>query len=170
MLGLEGSPYALFGKVLFALTVLGGSQLLSLGLFAKTHARNIGLESSSRISEWVEKIFTLEKGLIVATGLVVVGLAMVLAQVVAGLGTIGAGGASASILILGLVSFVLGSKLWFDAFFLSMIMFRPPSGGVIPKPEADAGHGAAAVTRVSVAKEGLPSPVTRGVGQGTGIA
>jgi len=153
MLGLAGSPYTLFGKVIFALTVLGGSQLLTLGLFAKTHARSIGLESSSRISEWVEKIFTLEKGLIVATGLVIVGLGMALAQVIAGLGTVGAGGTSASVLILGLVSLVLGAKLWFDAFFLSMIMFRPPSRAMPAKPEADASHGSAAMTRVSAAQE-----------------
>lgn len=144
LLGFAGSPYALFGKVILALTALGGSQLLMLGLFAKTHAKSIGLESSSRISEWVEKIFTLEKGLIVGTGLVVVGLAMALAQVVAGLGTVGAGGASASILILGLVSLVLGAKLWFDAFFLSMIMVRPPTRYVITKPDSDTSFSAAA--------------------------
>lgn len=150
MLGLAGNPYALFGKVILALTALGGSQLLTLGLFAKTHAKSIGLENSSRISEWVEKIFTLEKGLIVGTGLVVVGLAMALAQVVAGLGTVGAGGASASILVLGLVSLVLGAKLWFDAFFLSMIMFRPPSRNMTARPEPETNFGAATVASVSV--------------------
>ena len=170
MLGLAGRSYALFGKVLFALTVLGGSQVLTLGLFAKTHAKSIGLESSSRITKWIEKIFTLEKGLIVATGLVVVGLAMVLAQVISGLGTISAGGAAASILILGLVSFVLGSKLWFDAFFLSMIMFRGPSGGGNPKPEPDVDYGATAVARVPIATENMVGPVSQGVGQGSGIA
>jgi glycosyltransferase involved in cell wall biosynthesis len=153
MLGLAGSPYALFAKVVLALIALGGSQLLTLGLFAKTHAKSIGLENSSRIPEWVEKIFTLEKGLIVGTGLVFVGLAMVLAQFVAGLGTVGAGGTSASILILGLVSLVLGAKLWFDAFFLGMITFRPPSGPAPPKPEPDPGLGTATVARVSAAKE-----------------
>jgi len=153
MLGLAGSPYTLFGKVILALTALGGSQLLTLGLFAKTHAKSIGLENSSRISEWVEKLFTLEKGLIVGTGLVVVGLAMVLAQVIAGFGTVGAGGASASILILGLVSLVLGGKLWFDAFFLSMIMFRPPTRNVPTRPDAETNFGGAVVASVAAGKE-----------------
>lgn len=170
MLGLAGNPYELFGKVVLALTALGGSQLLMLGLFAKTHAKSIGLESSSRISEWVERIFTLEKGLIVGTGLVVVGLVMALAQVVAGLGTVGSGGASASILILGLVSLVLGAKLWFDAFFLSMIMVRPPSRNVTAKPDLDASYGGPTMVRVAAAKEGMTGPVSRGVGQGSGIA
>lgn len=152
-LGVAGNRYTLFGKVVLALTALGGSQLLMLGLFAKTHAKSIGLESSSRISEWVEKIFTLEKGLIVGTGLVVVGLAMVIAQIVAGLGTVGAGGASASILILGLVSLVLGTKLWFDAFFLSMIMVRSPSRTVTTKPDREASFGGAAVARISAGQE-----------------
>jgi glycosyltransferase involved in cell wall biosynthesis len=153
MLGVAGNQYALFGKVVLALTALGGSQLLMLGLFAKTHAKSIGLESSSRISEWVEKIFTLEKGLIVGTGLVVVGLAMVLARVIAGLGAVGAGGTSASTLILGLVSLVLGSKLWFDAFFLSMIMVRPPSRTVTAKPDAEVSFSGPPVARVSAAKK-----------------
>lgn len=154
-LGFTG-PYALFAKVMLALTTLGGSQLLTLGLFAKTHAKSIGLESSSRMSEWVEKIFTLERGLIVGTGLAIVGLAMVLAQVIAGLGTVGTvgtGGASASILILGLVSLVLGAKLWFDAFFLSMIMFRPPSRNLPVKPEPEVTFNPGTIARVPATKE-----------------
>lgn len=151
-LGFTG-PYALFAKVMLALTTLAGSQLLTLGLFAKTHAKSIGLENSSRMSEWVEKIFTLERGLIVGTGLVIVGLAMVLAQVIAGLNAVGADGASASILILGLVSLVLGAKLWFDAFFLSMIMFRKPSRNLPAKPEPEISFSGAAVARISAVKE-----------------
>lgn len=154
LLGFRGSPYTLLVKVMFALMALGGSQLLMLGLFAKTHAKGIGLENSSRISEWVEKTFTLERGLIVGTGLAVLGAAMVLVQVIAGLETLGTGGMSASILILGLVSLVLGAKLWFDAFFLSMIMLKQPSRDVTTRPESAARLGGSMVVSVSVGKDG----------------
>jgi glycosyltransferase involved in cell wall biosynthesis len=154
LLGFAGSPYALLAKVMFALTALGGSQLLTLGLFAKTHAKSIGLENSNRISEWVEKTFTLERGLIVGAGLAVVGVAMILVQVIAGLETLGAGGTSASILILGLVSMVLGAKLWFDAFFLSMIMLKRPSRDVAARAESAASFGGPAVASVSAGKDG----------------
>jgi glycosyltransferase involved in cell wall biosynthesis len=127
LLGFKG-PDLLFTKVMLAFLTLGGSRLLMLGLFAKLHARGIGLENSSRASELVEKIFTLERGLVVATGLAAAGLSIVIAQAVAGLGTVAAGGTPASILILGLVCLALGGKLWFDAFFMSMVMLRRPQG------------------------------------------
>ena len=154
LLGFAGSPYTLLAKVMFALTALGGSQLLTLGLFAKTHAKSIGLENSSRMSEWVEKTFTLERGLIVGAGLGVLGVAMILVQVITGLRTLGDDGTSASILILGLVSLVLGAKIWFDAFFLSMIMLRQPSRDVAARPQSAASFSAASLAHVSIGQDG----------------
>jgi hypothetical protein len=63
---------------------------------------------------------------------------------------------------LGLVSLVLGSKLWFDAFFLTMIMFRPSGRHAATKPEPEA--------RVQAGTDGITAPVPRGIGQESGIA
>jgi glycosyltransferase involved in cell wall biosynthesis len=127
LLALSGSPRLLLAKVLLALLTLVGTQLLTLGLFAKTYGKRIGLEASTRVSEWVERTFTLERGLAVATGLGLAGLVTVIVSLSAGLGPLSDGGAAASILILGLLGVVLGCTLWFDAFFLSLVLLRRPA-------------------------------------------
>jgi glycosyltransferase involved in cell wall biosynthesis len=127
LLDLAGSTSALIGKILLALVTLAGSQLLTFGLFAKTYAKSIGLDKKSRVSEWVERTFTLEHGLASGAGLATVGLALVIRQSVEGWGPVAAGGQSASITILGLLGTVLGAKLWFDAFFLTMFHLRRPA-------------------------------------------
>jgi hypothetical protein len=127
LLALAGNPRLLLAKVLLALLTLVGSQLLTLGLFAKTYGKRIGLEASTRVSERVERTFTLERGLAVATGLGLAGLVTVIVQLSAGLGPLAAGGTAASVLILGLMGVVLGCTLWFDAFFLSLVLLRRPA-------------------------------------------
>jgi glycosyltransferase involved in cell wall biosynthesis len=138
LLSLAGSSFALTAKILLALVTLAGSQLLTLGLFAKTHAKGIGLDEKSRVPEWVEKTFTLEHGLIVGTGLAVVGLALVTHPFIEGRGSVAAGGLSASATILGLLSTVLGAKLWFDAFFLTIVLLKRPAPTVVAFRESDA--------------------------------
>ena len=134
LLGLTGSSSALTGKILLALVTLAGSQLLTFGLFAKTYAKSIGLDKKSRVSEWVERTFTLEHGLACGAGLATIGLALVIRQSVAGWGPVAAGGLSASTTILGLLSIVLGAKLWFDAFFLTMFQLKRPAPAVTVPP------------------------------------
>ncbi len=127
LLAMSGSSVALIGKVALALTAVSGSQVLIFGLFAKTHAKNVGLGTYSRVSEWVEKTFTLAHGMLVGTGLAIVGLGLVVSQLVADRQPIAAGGPSASLTILGLTAIVLGGKLWFDVFFLAMVRLKRPS-------------------------------------------
>jgi hypothetical protein len=127
LLDLAGSTSALIGKILLAMVTLAGSQLLTFGLFAKTYAKSIGLDKKSRVSEWVERTFTLEHGLACGAGLATAGLALVIRQSVEGWGPVAAGGLSASTTILGLLGTVLGAKLWFDAFFLTMFHLRRPA-------------------------------------------
>jgi hypothetical protein len=134
LLGTGGSSSALAGKIMLALVTLAGSQLLTFGLFAKTYAKSIGLDKKSRVSEWVERTFTLEHGLVCGAGLCTVGLAVVIRQSVAGWGPVEGGGLSASTTILGLLSTVLGASVWFDAFFLTMFHLKRPSPAVTLTP------------------------------------
>lgn len=133
-LGLGGSS-ALAVKILLALVTLAGSQLLTFGLFAKTYATSIGLGKKSRVSNWVERTFTLEHGLVCGAALAAVGVALLLRQSMAGWGPVAAGGPSASVTILGLLSAVLGASLWFDAFFLTMFHLKRPAPMVPAPPE-----------------------------------
>jgi glycosyltransferase involved in cell wall biosynthesis len=136
LLGAGGSSSALAGKIMLALVTLAGSQLLTFGLFAKTYAKSIGLDKKSRVSEWVERAFTLEHGLVCGAGLCMAGLAVVIHQSVEGWGPVAAGGLSASTTILGLLSTVLGASVWFDAFFLTMFHLKRPSPAVtLPSSE-----------------------------------
>jgi hypothetical protein len=134
LLGLTGSSSALIGKILLALVTLTGSQLLTFGLFAKTYAKSIGLDKKGRVSEWVERTFTLEHGLVCGAGLATGGLVLVIHQSVTGWGPVAAGGMSASTTILGLLGTVLGAKLCFDAFFLTMFQLKRPAPTVAAPP------------------------------------
>ena len=134
LLSLAGSSFALTAKILLAFVTLAGSQLLMLGLFAKTHAKGIGLDEKSRVSQWAEKTFTLEHGLVVGAGLAAVGLILVIHQFVDGWGPVAAGGLSASATILGLLCTVLGARLWFDAFFLTIVHLERPAPTVAVLP------------------------------------
>jgi hypothetical protein len=155
LLALPGSPRLLLGKVMLALLTLVGSQLLTLGLFAKTYGKRIGLEASTRVSEWAERIFTLERGLAVATGLGVAGLITVLVQLSSGFARLADGGAAASVLILGLLGVVLGCTLWFDAFFLSLVLLRRPAA-----EETDPAEPGVLETDT-----GLAEPIVTGLGE-----
>ncbi len=136
LLGITGSSSALTGKILLALVTLAGSQLLTFGLFAKTYAKTIGLDEKSRVSEWVERRFTLERGLVGGAGLATVGFALVVHQSIEGWGPVAAGGLSASTTILGLLGAVLGAQLWFDAFFLNIFHLKRHSPTVeLPSAE-----------------------------------
>ena len=75
----------------------------------------------------MERTFTLEHGLACGAGLATIGLALVIRQSVEGWGPVAAGGLAASTTILGLLATVLGAKLWFDAFFLTMCHLKRPA-------------------------------------------
>jgi len=130
LLGLTGSSSALTGKILLALVTLAGSQLLTFGLSAKAYEKCIGLHEKSRVSKWAGKPFTLEHGLVGGGGLAMVGSTLLIHQFVEGWGPVAAGGPSASVTILGLLSVVLGAKLWFDAFFLTIFQLKRPATAV----------------------------------------
>lgn len=136
LLWIPGGSDALVGKVALALLAVSGSQLLIFGLCAKAHARNVGLGDHSRVSEWVEKTFTLAHGVAVGAVLGLAGLALTASQTVIDPGRIGTGGVSASLTIVGLTAIVLGAKLWFDAFFLSVVRLKRPAQPPPSEPPA----------------------------------
>ena len=140
LLGLAGGSLVLTGKILLALVTLAGSQLLTFGLFAKTYAQGIGLDKKGRVSEWVERTFTIEHGLACGAVLAAVGLTLLVHQSTEGWGRLGAGGPSASTTILGLLSTVLGAEMWFNAFFLAMCHLNRPTAAVA-MPAAELGAG-----------------------------
>jgi glycosyltransferase involved in cell wall biosynthesis len=131
------SALGLMTKILMALLTLAGSQLLIFGLFAKTHVKTIGLDNKSRISDWVEKTFTLEHGLVAAGMFAGVGVLLVVRQFVVGWAAVPDGGTAASLAILGLLSTVLGAILSFDAFFLAMLGLRLPSPAGTPSSSTE---------------------------------
>ena len=75
LLGLGSSQLGLRLSALAVCVMLLGMQLLVLGLFAKTYARHVGLEAESPASRFVERAFTLERGLLVSVVLGLLGAA-----------------------------------------------------------------------------------------------
>jgi glycosyltransferase involved in cell wall biosynthesis len=61
-------------SILFALLTLAGSQAVIFGVFARTYAKSVGLEKPSGLSDWVERDFSLERGLLVGGLFVLAGL------------------------------------------------------------------------------------------------
>jgi hypothetical protein len=61
-------------SVLFSLVMLVGGQALVFGAFTRAYAKGLGLESESRLSDWVEKDFSLERGLFTGAVFVLAGL------------------------------------------------------------------------------------------------
>lgn len=121
LLGLMRSQLGLRLSALAVCVMLLGMQLLVLGLFAKTYARHLGLEGESPASRFVERAFTLERGLLVS------GLLGVLGAVIAAgslLGVVGGSSLDQQLAELGLGAVALGAQLGFCSFFLAF--FRPP--------------------------------------------
>ena len=126
LIGALGTSSILIGKILLALTVLGGSQLTMFGLFAKSIPRSVGIREHGRFSNWVDRTFTLERGLSCGAGVVLVGAALALRQFFVGWSAVGQGGTAASAAILGLMCIAVGVNLWFNAFFLAVLHLRGP--------------------------------------------
>ncbi len=69
-------------SILFTLLTLVGSQAVVFGVFARAYSKSVGFENPSRLSDWVEKDFSLERGLITGILFFVVGFGMDLAVLV----------------------------------------------------------------------------------------
>lgn len=121
LLGLTRSVLGLRLSTLALCIMLLGMQLLFMGLFAKTYAHRAGFEAESSASRFVERTFTLERGL-VASGLL--GLVGALIALGAAVGDIGGNLLDQQLLALGSGVIVLGAQCAFCSFFLAI--FRAP--------------------------------------------
>ena len=100
--------------------MLLGVQLLALGLFAKAYVQRAGLEAGSPASRFVERTFSLERGLLSGAVLALVGAALALASLVGNFGGRSLGTETAA---LGLAGLVLGAQLSFCSFFVAFFRF-----------------------------------------------
>jgi hypothetical protein len=121
LLGLARSDAGLRLSTLALCIVLLGMQLLFMGLIAKTYGHRAGFEAESPASRFVEKTFTLERGLLTGGLLGLVGALVVLGTVV---GDVGSWVLNDQLLALGSGVIVLGAQCAFCSFFLAI--FRAP--------------------------------------------
>jgi glycosyltransferase involved in cell wall biosynthesis len=157
VIGLVGQSALLFGSVtvghhllqvhfsiLAALLTLAGSQAAIFGVFAQTYAKSIGLDKPGVVSDWVERDFSLERGLVVGGIFILGGLTVdiaILAQWIShSLGALDAVRPA----IFALTLLVLGLQFVFAAFFLSLFKVRTHvipdvrhSSGKLTEPQAD---------------------------------
>jgi glycosyltransferase involved in cell wall biosynthesis len=111
-------------SILAALLTLAGSQAIVFGVFARTYAKSVGLDEPSALSDWVEKDFSLERGLVVGSLFLLGGLSIdvvILVQWIdRSLGALNAVRPA----IYALTLFVLGLQFVFASFFLSLFQVR----------------------------------------------
>ncbi len=118
LLGLTHSDLGLRLSTLALCIMLLGVQLLFMGLFAKTYAHRAGFEPESSASRFVERKFTLERGLAASGLLGLIGALIVLGTVVGG---VGGWVLNEQLLALGAGVMVLGAQCAFCSFFLAII-------------------------------------------------
>jgi hypothetical protein len=61
-------------SILLSMLTLVGTQALVFGAFGRAYGKSLGLDSDSRLSDWVERDFSLERGLVIGGVFVVAGL------------------------------------------------------------------------------------------------
>jgi len=111
-------------SILCALLTLVGSQAVVFGVFARTYAKSVGLEKPSALSDWVERDFSLERGLIVGALFFFVGLGIDVWILVDWINrSMGALDAIRPALY-SLTLMVLGMQFVFAAFFLTIFQVR----------------------------------------------
>ena len=108
--------------------MLLGMQLLVLGLFAKTYAHRAGFEAESPVSRFVERTFSLERGLFAGAVFGLLGAATAAGPI---LGVVGGASLDQELEGLGIGVMVLGAQLAFCSFFLAF--FRVSFDRTSPK-------------------------------------
>jgi glycosyltransferase involved in cell wall biosynthesis len=124
-------------SILFTMIAIVGSQALVFGVFARAYSKSVGFESPSRLSDWVEKDFSLERGLITGGLFVVVGLAMDLFVLVDWFSK-SFGALDAVRPALFAMTFVIfGLQMMFSSFFLSIFKIKIHAATKVSGPEAE---------------------------------
>ena len=120
----DGRSLNIHFSILCALLTLVGSQAIVFGVFARTYSKSVGLDKESALSDWVEKDFSLERGLIVGALFFFVGLGIdiwIFADWInRSMGALDAVRPA----LYALTLMVLGMQFLFAAFFLTIFQVR----------------------------------------------
>jgi glycosyltransferase involved in cell wall biosynthesis len=120
-----GGTQTLWGKVGCALIAILGSCLVTGGLFARTYSLRFGFEQPGRLSNWLDRAFSLDCGLLTGGGLTAVGMALVALQFVVGWGSASTDSASASEAIMAPLLVILGLQVCVGSFVLNIFQVLP---------------------------------------------
>jgi glycosyltransferase involved in cell wall biosynthesis len=111
-------------SILFALLTIVGSQALVFGTFARTYSKSVGFESESRLSDWVEKDFSLERGLIAGGMFFVAGFAVDLAILIEWIDRSMGPLDAVRPALFAMTFMTLGMQILFASFFLSIFRIK----------------------------------------------
>ena len=111
-------------SILFALMTIVGVQAMAFGAFARTYSKSVGFDRPSRLSDWVERDFSLERGLITGGVFFVAGLAVDVGILIAWVDR-SMGALDAIKPALFAMSFMaIGAQVLFASFFLSLFRIK----------------------------------------------
>jgi hypothetical protein len=139
LFGVSGGESTMVLKSLLAFALFVGVELLVLGAAATASTDQLLLGRARRISIWVSSGTAAKQAFVAGFVFTVVGAALLIYGSLAGWGTLGSAGPSASALVLSILLAALGVTLWFDAFFLSLFEAtwrRSPRVTESPRAEA----------------------------------
>lgn len=111
-------------SLFFALMTIVGFQALVFGVFARTYSKSVGFDKASRLSDWVEKDFSLERGLVTGGLFFIAGLAVDVGiffeWVNRSMGTLDA----IKPALFAMSFMAIGAQMLFAAFFLSIFRIK----------------------------------------------
>jgi hypothetical protein len=120
-----GGTQTLWSKVCCALIAILGGGLATGGLFASMYSRRFGFKQPGRLSNWLGRAFSLERGLLTGGGLTAVGMALVARQFVVGWGSTITDSRSASGAVVALLLVILGLQVCGGSFVLNVFQVLP---------------------------------------------
>lgn len=121
-------------SILFCLLTLLGAQALVFGVFTRAYAKSVGLESESGLSDWVEKDFSLERGLAIGAAFFLFGLVINAAVLFDWVNrSMGALNAIRPTLFAS-TFMVMGMQILFASFFLSIFRIKVHAVRAEPVP------------------------------------
>lgn len=106
---------ALSGQLLFSIAILIGAQIVIFGVLSRLYASKMGLLKTTPFWERLADRMSLDTGLILGTLVAALGIAGIIAAL---------GSDNLSLLIVGLLVLVLGTKLVFLSFVVSLIRIK----------------------------------------------
>jgi hypothetical protein len=113
--------------VVGSLLTLLGFQILALGMYGRMYAYSIGILRNDPLIFWAKPRLTLERGLLVGSGIAAVGiglLAWILASWVSGAFGSHPSGTFLRPALLGLTLMLIGTQTIFSSFFISLLAMK----------------------------------------------